>query len=505
MRKWGLAAKSKIAIVFEDRRITYGELNERVNSIANAFIDKGIKKGDRVAILLYNCNEFVELLFAAAKIGAISVPINYYLSIPEVKYILNDSGSGTLVFGKEFSELVNSLRQGTEVKDYIYLGKDLPSWAINMKEFYDNYPTTEPQMSWEVTFDDILVLIYTSGTTGRPKGAILTHGNIFWATINHILVNEYQGSDVMLLAVALFFAGSLIPNAFTFLHLGATLVLEKEFNPERALRVIEKEKCTQIMGVPTIWKFISDLPEFETANLDSLKGGLTGGAPVPVPLLEKYQKKGIRFSQGYGLTEGGGTNLTLRPEDAFRKVGSTGHPHMYEEVRLVNEKGEDVPIGEVGEVIIKGSGVSSGYWNDPEITANTIKDGWFHTGDIAKMDEEGYYYIVERKKDMIISGGINVYPAEIEDVIYGNPKVAEVGVIGVPDEKWTEVPKAIVVFKPGQEMTEEELIDFCNGKLAEYKIPKSVVFVDGLPRSGSGKVLKRVLREQHGRGSSSII
>jgi fatty-acyl-CoA synthase len=339
--------------------------------------------------------------------------------------------------------------------------------------------------------------MYTSGTTGRPKGAMLTHGNITWNNYNSCLFVDNMSDDITLVCAPLFHIGGLNVTLLVVLQKGGKAVVMKAFDPQQALALIQEHKVTQMFGVPAMFNFMTQVPEWKTADLSSIRFFICGGAPVPEPLIKVYQERGINFLQGYGLTETAPFALLLDKEDALRKVGSAGRAPFFTEVRVVRPDMTDVEVGETGEVIIKGPNVMKGYWNRPEATEECITHGgWFHSGDAGKVDEDGYVYIVDRVKDMIISGGENVYPAEIESTLYQHEAVAECALIGVPDEKWGEVGKMIVALKEGAEVSGDDLIEFLRGNVANYKLPRSVEFVDALPRNPAGKVLKWELREK---------
>jgi fatty-acyl-CoA synthase len=359
--------------------------------------------------------------------------------------------------------------------------------------------TDDPHLAIEeqVSLDDPHMILYTSGTTGYPKGAIQTHGNILFNSINANIALDIVSSDVTLCALPLFHVGGLHVMTTPTLHAGGTVVIQRAFDAGEALQLIHDKKVNTIFLVSTMWQFMCQHEAFEETDLSGLRLAWTGGAPCPLHVIKAYQEKGVLFRQGYGLTEVGPDAMILAAEDAVRKIGSIGKPPFHAAMRVVDEDGVDVSLGEVGELIFLGPTVTPGYWNKPEATAEALRDGWFHTGDLAKIDDEGYVFIVDRKKDMFISGGENVYPVQIENVLYQNPKVAEAAVFGVPDEKWGEVGHAVICPKSGVTLTEEEIISFLKDKLARFKIPKSVSFMNTLPKNPAGKVLKRVLREPY--------
>jgi fatty-acyl-CoA synthase len=482
--------------VVDDKQLSYAELNSRVNRLAHALNGLGIKTGDRVAALMFNSSEYMETVLALAKLGAVLVPLNYRLAPPELEYILNDSGARMLVYGHEFSHICEALSQSVGVERHVCVGGE----AAKPVEEYENLLTkasdSEPQMV-PTTLDDPLIIMYTSGTTGRPKGAILTHGNALFASLNVIQhVGNAEGS--VLICVPLFHVAGLTAQALPTIYRGQAAVLQRYFDPEHALQLIKREQVRAALIVPAMLLFMSQVSSFNEYDLSSFDCLFVGGAPCPASVLRAYLDHKVPIRQGFGMTETSGTGIVLDTEDLERKFGSCGKPMFHCDARIWDGNGNDTQPDEIGELMLRGPVVTKGYWNLPEQTAASFTEGWFHSGDLAKVDEEGYIYVVERKKDMLITGGENVYPAEVEEVIIGHPKVAEVGVIGVPDEKWGESVCAVVVPLPGQSLTVEEIQQFCKNKLAGYKIPKSVKFVDALPRNPAGKILKRVLREQSG-------
>jgi acyl-CoA synthetase (AMP-forming)/AMP-acid ligase II len=479
-------------LVCEGVRRNYQDLNDRANRLANAMATLGIGHGDRIGMLAFNEPEYYDMYFGLGKIGATLVPVNYRLAGPEIQYILSDSESKVLVFGPEYAEVVDSIRSDIPTKDLIAISENPPDWAKSYETLISEASNGEPQIVGGD--DDTLTILYTSGTTGRPKGAELTHMYYYWNSVNLMCTLGLDIGNTSLIALPLFHIGALAGPPWV-VHSGGKVVLLRTLDPQRFLELIEEEKISGFGSVPQLLDFLKLVPDFEKYDWSSVKTILVYAAPVPVTLIREYEASGIEVRQLYGLTECN-TGTVLDSENAIEKVGSCGRPFFHTEVRVVDENRQDLPPGERGEVLLRAPNMMKGYLNRPDETAAAIKDGWLHTGDIAKMDADGFLYILDRKKDMIISGGENIYPAEIEDALLNHPKVADVGVIGYPHEKWGEAVKAIVVVQEGQTLTADELIEWCEGKIGRIKIPKSVVIADAIPRTPTGKILKTELRKQ---------
>ncbi len=480
-------------LVCEQIRRTYRELNQRANRLVNALKALGVGYGDRVGLLALNEPEYYDLYFGLGKIGAILVPINYRLAGPEIQYILSDAETKVFIFGREYLELVDTIRQDIPARHLVMIGEQPPAWAQSYPSLLDAASSEEPEIVGGN--DDTLTILYTSGTTGRPKGAELTHNYYFW---NSVQLMSTLGLDIgtnTLIALPLFHIGALAGPPW-IVHSGGKVILLRSLDPKRFLELLQEEKVTGFGSVPALLDILKWVPDFEKYDWSSVRTILVYAAPVPVTLIKEYAAAGIQVRQLYGLTEGN-TATVLDPENALTKVGSCGKPFFHTEIRIVDDAGNDLGPEEKGEILLRAPNIMKGYWNRPKDTAGTIKDGWLHTGDIGKRDSDGFYYILDRKKDMIISGGENIYPAEIEDYLLHHPKIMDVAVIGFPHEKWGEADKAIVVVKPGEQLTAEELIDWCQGRMGRFKIPKAVVFTDSIPRTPTGKILKRVLREQY--------
>ena len=467
----------RVAIDYMGEGTTYGDLDRRSERMAVALAAREVVHGDRVATLTPNSPDHVALLFACARLGLALQPLNWRLAPVEVRYQLEDAEPALLVVSEELTEL--AAEAGVAVTRSSFAELDADGVA------------PDP----EVRDDDPLLLSYTSGTTGKPKGAVLTHANCFWANLCFDRTSALTDDDVVLQVLPQFHSGGWNVQPLLAWWKGATVVLEPSFEPGRALRLIEERRVTTMMGVPATYLFMAEQPEFTDVDLSSLRLAVVGGAPMPESLLRQWQARGVGIVQGYGLTEAAPNVLCLPPEDAARKLGSAGKPYPHVDVALRDPDTGSLLEGPVtGELVVKGPNVFSGYWRDAEATAAAFADGWLLTGDLAERDAEGYYRIAGRLKDLVISGGENVYPAEIEDVLHSHPAVAEAAVVGVPDERWGEVCLAYVALRTNSEATEEALLEWCRARLARFKVPKEIRFVDELPRSAMNKVLKDVLR-----------
>ena len=471
------------------RKFTYAEVDRRTAQLAAALAQLGIAKGDRVALLAPNCAEYFELQFACGRLGAIMLPLNWRLTVPELEYILGDSSPKLLVHDKSFTQQARALAKNLLEIDYENSGSDYERALAAA--------TTQPAPI-EVTHDDIAMVMYTSGTTGHPKGAIITHGMVFWNCVNLGIPALITPKTVQLVVLPLFHTGGLNCYANPVLHAGGTILIMRTFEPGLALDYISDPSLgiTHFFGVPAPYQFMMQHPKFQSADLSRLQIAGVGGAPCALAILEGWSARGVPLVQGWGMTETSPAGTMLDAADAIRKVGSAGKAMMHTAIRIVDDAGKDVEQGGIGELLIKGPNITPGYWNKPEATAAAFTDGWLHTGDAARLDDEGFVYIVDRWKDMYISGGENVYPAEVENVLFQLPQVADAAIIGVPNERWGEVGMAIIVRKADQALEEGDVIRHCLGRLAKYKVPQAVTFVDVLPRNATGKVLKRELRVQ---------
>ncbi len=466
----------RVAVVHDVRQWTLAEVAERSRRMAHALAARGVTKGDRVAYLGPNHPAFLETLFATGLLGAVFVPLTTRLAAPELDYILADSGAAVLVHAP--LPVVKDLR-------------DAPTrLALDGAD-----PADAPADPFDVPVadTDVCMIMYTSGTTGRPKGAMLTHANIAWNSFNLLLDIDLTSDEVTLVNAPMFHVAALNMTVLPTFLKGGRSVLMSAFDADLTLELIERYRVTYTFGVPAQYQMLARSPKWDGADLSSLRSVSCGGAPVPAALIELYQRRGLTFLQGYGLSEAGPGVTYLRADDSTRKAGSAGTSVFFGDVRVVRPDGSTVDTGEPGEILTEGPNVMAGYWGLPEATAEVLSDdGWLHTGDVAVLDDEGFAYIRDRVKDLIISGGENIYPAEVEDALYAHPAVAECAVVGVPDDRWGEVGRAYVVLDG--DATAEELLGFLGGRIARYKVPKSVVFVESLPRTGSGKVLKKLLR-----------
>lgn len=485
-----------------NRRFTFAELNARSNRVANALLHHGIAPGERVAVLLKNSIEFIETYFAAAKIGAVLVPVNWRLVAAEIAYILEDSGSKALVFDSDFDTAVAAIhgQEHGETAVGLWLRRDnhaasAPGWTTDYEAELATSSAAEPPVgAWD---DDDLFIMYTSGTTGHPKGAVHSHDGMLWSQLTSMSTSDMRGDDRWLLALPMFHVGCLNPTSL-LVHRGATGIIMRELDIGAMFKCIEQERVSIFMAVPAIMQFMLMAPERDQHDFSSVRWIATGAAPVPVSLLHDYEALGVRIFQAYGLTESCGPGTLLLHEDAEARVGSCGKPQMHTEAKIVDGHGQTIPPGstEAGELLLAGRHIMKAYWNKPEATAETLRDGWLHTGDICTWDEDGFITICDRMKDMIISGGENIYPAELENVLAACPEVQEAAVIGLQSAKWGETPLAIIVPSPGASPSSESLKAYCKENLAGYKVPQLYELVDALPRNPSGKLLKPALRER---------
>ncbi len=492
----------KAAIIFNDRAITYAELNSRAARFGNAMKSLGLKPRDRVAVALRNCAEFLEIIHGLVKAGMTLVPVNWRLAPEEMKYVIDNSDSCAVVVGEEFLEKLVSIKKDLSKvapNRYIFLGENKPDDMHDYQKLVAGAPDTEPGV--ENQPGDPFFIGYTSGTTGFPKGAVTPHGDWDIKQISLLGLLRLDENDVQLLTMPLFHMNAI--NTSTVSHYaGQTVVVMERFRPEEALRLIEKYKASFSSMVPTMYNRLKNMPEevFDKYDTSSMKSLIQSSAPLPFPtkkwIVENFKNAGLH--ELYGGTEAG-VVAYLPPEEQIKRPGSVGMPMPTVEVRIVDDEGNDVPQGEVGQFISRPrEGATLGkvteYYKDENSTKKSFKGGWFYSGDMARMDEDGFIYLVDRKFDMIISGGENIYPAEIESVLYKHPKILEAAVIGVPDDEWGESVKAVIVLREGETATPEEIISYCREHLAGYKIPRSVDFVNELPKTDTGKILKKIIK-----------
>lgn len=483
----------KEALVVDDVRRTWSELNERSNRAASALQKLDVKKGDRVAILAMNEPAYIELFFALGKIGVIMTPVNHRLAGPEIDYIVNNCEADILIFGPEFAEVVDGIRVSIPCRQLVALGDKAPDWAVRYEDLIQDGSPEEPELAGGGL--DTHTILYTSGTTGRPKGAEITHEG-YYANSVDLGVTLGDIGRTMLMPLPLFHIGALAPLIFC-VHFGHKMIFQRTFEPAGFLNAIKTEGVSWFGSVPQMLLFLRSVPEFDTYDWSQIKMALVYAAPVPVTLLKEFAAKGMGVQQLYGMTEVTGPATVIDAENAIAKAGSCGLPFFHTDIRVVDYNDNDLPPGEIGEVLVRCTHPMSGYFKNPEATAATIKNGWLYSGDLAQKDEDGFLYIMDRKKDMIISGGENIYPAEVEDYLLSHPQVADVGVIGYADEKWGESVKAVVVLKKGETLSEADLVEWAKTKMGKFKVPKKIVFTEEIPRNPTGKILKRVLRDQY--------
>ncbi|NOX17220.1 MAG: long-chain fatty acid--CoA ligase [Chlorobi bacterium] len=491
LNKWAKYSPEKLAI--RDRQSgkewNYYELNNCVNLLAHSLSENyGIRKGNRIAVLSTNSPEYAALFLAGIKIGAILVPINFRLTETEMGTLIAETSPEILFFQKEFEETVSRMKSKYSIRNTA--SADAVGKILEKK----NAVRTEPA---KITIDenDPVMVLFTSGSTGIPKGAIITHKMLFWNSINTELRLNITSEDHTLTFAPFYHTGGWNVLQTPFLHHGASQTFINNFDPELIIELIEKEKVTLLFGVPTMLQMMAEKENFNSADFSSMRYIIVGGAPMPIPLIKKWHNKGVFIRQGYGLTEVGPNCFSLSEKDAERKIGSIGFPNFYVEAKIMDRNGRECGAEEPGELWLFSPAVTPGYWNKKEETKKAITDGWFHTGDIAEKDEDGYYYIVDRKKNMFISGGENVYPSEVEKVLYAINEIRTAAVIGVEDEKWGEVGAAFIALNKNAELETEKIVEICKTKLAKYKIPKRFIFLDKLPLNSSQKIDKLKLKE----------
>lgn len=486
----------------EHHPITYRAWSETVNRTARYLSEGlGVEPGDRVAVLAHNCVAYLDIWFALGRIGAILQNLNWRLTPNELEGLIVDGKPMALIYGPDFTSQVAALRNEVPgIEHFVALDEEREQAPrtgdrpFSDREAFSADPLPEVALDWNAPW----LICYTGGTTGTPKGVVLSHRAITANAVNTVVSWGLTADDVAILNTPLFHTGGL--NVFTapLAYQGGTSIVCRGFDPDQVFNLIESKQATLFFGVPTMFIVLQEHERWKQSDFSEMKLVISGGAPCPMPVFEKFWARGVDFKTGYGLTEAGPNTFWLPPADVRRKPGAVGFPLFHIDVKAVREDGSECAAGEAGELIIRGPHVCDGYWNNPEATAEAIRDGWLHTGDLAHRDAEGYYSIVGRLKDMIISGGENVYPTEVESVLHAMPAVSEAALIGVSHPKWGEVGRAIVVPSRGAELTEERLLDSCRQHLAGYKVPKSVVFVEAMPKTGAGKVDRKALLEAYG-------
>jgi fatty-acyl-CoA synthase len=480
------------------KRFTFAALNARANRLANVLRDRlGVEKGDRVSIIAYNSVAYIDLFYAVGKIGAVLAPLNWRLAVRELTYIVEDCRPKAIFCGPELVDTFVSLRADTDIPACVALDGARIDGAHDYVAILEQASDSEPARPG-LDADDPYCILYTSGTTGLPKGAVIPHRQVLWNCINTAASWGLSERDVSPVFVPLFHAGGLFAFMTPLFYMGGKIVLARSLDVDESLGAIEQEACTVILGVPTIYQMWMKSPRFDTVDFSAVRWFVSGGASCPEAIMNVWrERKGVVFRQGYGLTEVGPNCFSMTDAESVAKSGSVGKPIFHSEMRIVDDAGRERREGEVGELLIRGPHVCSGYWRNPEAGLKAIRDGWFHTGDMARRDGDGFYYIVGRFKDMIISGGENIYAAEVEAAVLEHPDVAEAALIGKPDAKFGEVGLIIVVAREGAVVSKEAVLQVCADRLARYKIPKQVIVADELPYSPYGKVQKTELRKRY--------
>lgn len=498
VQRWAELHPDKPAIIFEESQISYAELNKRTNRTSCWLQSLEIKKGDRVAAILKNCLEFMELFLACARLGAIFVPLNFRSAAAEVDYFLKNSCPRLIVFGSEFTDTVDKLDFKNKMPMMLLSAVGEVSTRPGVLNYNAESAVFEGQKPLLTDSlgptdpEEPQVIMYTSGTTGLPKGAVLSHRKTFFNCLNADIFFKLHFDDIMLILMPLFHSGGLFIQASPTIYKGATMVIHSKFDPCKFYQDIERYKVSKFLGVPTVYKALINVDPQERGDISSLKVCAGGGEKTTLDLFKKCREAGLAFRQVMGQTE---TSILLwaSEEDSFQKPGTVGRPVFHAEVNIVDKNGRPVKPGEVGEIVVKGSIMMKEYWQDPARTEETIKNDSLYTGDLARMDEDGYFFLVDRVKDMYITGGENVYPAEVERVLKELPEIEEIAIVGIPDETWGEVGHAFVIRKPEANLNAEDIINFCKTHLAGFKCPRKITFCEEFPRTFLGKVLKREL------------
>lgn len=490
--------RTALVEVATGRRFTYAELDGRASACARALLEGlEVRPGDRVGVLSGNRVELLDLFFAAGKSGVIVVPLNTRLTARELEGIARDCGFETLVFDGERAALAAELGSGLGLRHRVALDEPVGDGERSYRDLAAAY-ADRPPIRGRCHPEDVYCLLYTSGTTGRPKGVMTSHRQVAWNAVNTVLNWQLSEADVSPVFTPVYHAGGLGAFLVPIIAAGGTVVLHAGFDPAEVWRTIERERCTVALGVPTIWKLLAEAPEFQTVDLSGVRWFISGGAPLPRSVIDLYRDRGVVLRQGYGLTEVGVNCFAMSDEEAWSKVGSIGRPLMFTRARLVDGEGREVAEGEVGELHFQGPHVCLGYWGDPDATAAALDgEGWFQTGDLARRDADGFYFIAGRRKDMFISGGVNVYPAEVENELLQHPGLRDAAVVGVPHPTWGEVGVAFVVPAGEGTIRTDELGAFLAGRLARFKVPREFIVVAELPRTPYGKVVKGELVQRY--------
>lgn len=485
------------AVTFHGVTRTFSEVYDRVRRLAEVLRRGGVGKGDRVAYLGVNDPAILESLFAAASLGAVLVPLNFRLAGPELAYAITHSDVHTVLADQLHAAVIDGVRDQLPVRRFIRVasGDPVPGWEEGEELIAAASCLTERV---PVHPDDPALIMYTSGTTGRSKGAVLTHGNLWWHNIGVVLALDIAYDDVSMVCAPMFHIGALNVTTIATWIKGGRLVIHQGFEAQAVLDDLERERVTTMFGVPVMCEALSALPGFEAADLSTLRLIITGGAPVPVGLIRRFQDRHVELAQGYGLTEAAPVASFLTAENALRKIGSAGRPLLLCDLRVVDATGTPVSPGIDGEIEVRGPSVTPGYFRDPDATSSAFNGQWLRTGDGGHLDEDGFVFIADRIKDMIITGGENVYPAEVEEALFDHPAVAEVAVIGTPDPRWGERVCAVVVTAPDATVDLEQLREYAARRIGRYKLPLQLEIVDALPRNATGKVLKTELRRLYG-------
>ena len=493
IERHGVFTPGKTALRFEGQTLSYAELAAEIEQAAWTLEQElGVVKGDRVAILATNVPEYLILLFACARLGVMLNPLNWRLAIPEHLYILGNAEAKVLIVEKAFGDLVGPLREGLPGCQMVGLDYE-PAGGGRWSELNSRSCGKAADCG---QLNDPLLLVYTSGTTGLPKGAVLTQDALLHNAYNSIHMQDLTAQDHVLTPLPLFHVGGLNNQTTPILYCGGTVTLQRRFHPTETLMAIQSERPTATCLVPaTLQACLAD-PLWEETDFSSLRILVTGSTTVPNHLAEGWRAKGIIVVEMYGATETGPVSIYHRPDSDFSKLGSTGLPGLHSEIRVMDLAGNDLGPGEPGEIWVKGAHILQGYWRDEAASAAALQDGWFATGDVGFRDKDGYYYIKDRKKNLIISGGENVYPAEIERILAAHPAIQDIAVIGMPDERWGEVPVGVVVLKPGEVVSEAVLVEYLQGQLAGFKIPRRYIFVDSLPKNALGKIQHYQIRAE---------